>query len=172
MFDDRSGMTLVSSSRSARRWISIVLVAAFAGSAAAAPGDNVTVVRNLAGRVGPIIGSALACRDIARPRVRVIVNNFQAVINQAASNDAERDDLSRLLDRYVAGSLASGRIDCREAERQLSNLEQNFTGSASQPSTSLSGVIAPSSAAAAPAPTAPNAPAPVSSSAGGLADNE
>lgn len=176
MSDHGSHATFARSSRSAFQWILIVIVAALTCSAEAMAGDNVTVVRDLAGRVGPIIGSALACRDIARPRVRVIVNNFQAVINQAASNEAERDDLNRALDRYVAGGLASGRIDCKLAEQQLSYLEQNLSGPAPQSSTSpasptLSGVIAPSSAAAATAPAAP-IPAPVSSPVGGVTDSE
>jgi ABC-type branched-subunit amino acid transport system substrate-binding protein len=117
------------------------------------------VVRDLAGRVGPIIGSALACRDIARTRVQVIADKFQAVIREASSNEAERDDLTRLLDRYVAdgrGAVTSGRLDCRSADRQLAELEQSLAG----PGPSLAGVIAPASAAAATAPTAPLPPAP------------
>src|ERR1700760_2409327 len=38
------------------------------------------VVRDLASRIGPIIGSAQVCRDIERARVQVIVDKFQAVI--------------------------------------------------------------------------------------------
>ena len=53
-------------------------------------GDNTEVVRDLAGRVGPIVGSALACPDIARPRIQVIVDKFAAVIREASSNEAER----------------------------------------------------------------------------------
>jgi branched-chain amino acid transport system substrate-binding protein len=152
MSDHWSHLTLVRSSRSALRWAAFLLGAAFISTASAAPGDNITIVRDLAGRVGPIIGSALACRDIARPRVQLIADKFQAVIREASSNEAERDDLTRLLDRYVADgrtAVSSGRIDCRVAERQLSDLEQSIAGP------SLSGALAPSSAAAATAPTAP-----------------
>src|SRR5262245_15395311 len=52
--------------------------ALLANSASAAPGDNLSVVRDLASRVGPIIGSALACQNIARSRVQVIIDKFQA----------------------------------------------------------------------------------------------
>jgi branched-chain amino acid transport system substrate-binding protein len=100
-----------------------------AGAAHAAPGDNLKVVRELGSRVGPIIGSALACRDIARPRIQVIIEKFQAVIREASTNDADRDELTRLLDRYVAdgrGSVTSGRMDCRAADRQLAELEQSI----------------------------------------------
>jgi len=58
------------------RWMTILLGALLASVAGAAPGDNMNVVRDLAGRVGPIIGSALACRDIARPRIQAIVDKY------------------------------------------------------------------------------------------------
>lgn len=140
------------------RWIGLLVGLAIATPASAAS-NGTDVVRDLAGRVGPIIGSALACRDIARTRVQVIADKFQAVIREASSNEAERDDLTRLLDRYVAdgrGAVTSGRMDCRAADRQLAELEQSLAG----PGPSLSGVIAPASAAAATAPTAPLPPPP------------
>jgi branched-chain amino acid transport system substrate-binding protein len=180
MSDQGSHMTFARSSRPALRWISVLFVAAFAGSATVAADDNLTVVRDLAGRVGPIIGSAAACRDIARPRVQVIADKFRIVIDEAASNEAEHADLTRLLDRYAAdgrAAVTSGRIDCKLAERQLSFLEQSLAGSASSPSqssASLSGLMAPSSAAAATAPSAPMvaAQAPVSSPVRGVTDRE
>ena len=43
------------------------LVLGMAGSARAA--GEINIVRDLAGRVGPVIGSAQACRDIGRPRI-------------------------------------------------------------------------------------------------------
>src|ERR1700676_3997073 len=126
------------------RWMTILLGALLASVAGAATGDNMNVVRDLAGRVGPIIGSALACRDIARPRIQVIADKFAAVIKEASSNEAERADLTQLLDRNVAaalGAVTSGQMDCRRAERQLADLERSIAGS------SLSSVIGPSSAA-------------------------
>jgi len=143
------------------RWI-VVFGALFAGAASAAAGDKTDVVRDLAGRVGPIVGSALACRDIARPRIQVIVDKFAAVISEAASTEAERSDLTQSLDRSVADgrtAVTTGRIDCRSADRQLADLERSIAGpgpgAGPGPSPSLSAVIAPSSAAAATAPTAP-----------------
>jgi hypothetical protein len=59
-----------------------------AGAAEAAPGDKTDIVRDLAGRVGPMVGSALACRDIARPPIQVIVDKFTAVITQFSYGDA------------------------------------------------------------------------------------
>jgi branched-chain amino acid transport system substrate-binding protein len=95
----------------------------------AAPGDRKDVVRDLAGRVGPMVGSALACRDIARPRIQVIVDKFTAVITQFSASEAERADLTQLLDRNIAdgrAAVTSGRMDCRLAERQLADLEQSI----------------------------------------------
>src|SRR6267378_5281853 len=117
-----------------------------AGTAGAAAGDRIDVVRDLAGRVGPIVGSALACRDIARPRIQLIVDKFTAVITEASSNEAERSDLTQLLERSVAdgsGAVTSGRIDCRSADRQLADLERSIATPA------LPAVIAPPSVAAA-----------------------
>src|ERR1700737_3134726 len=134
------------------RWMAILVGILFASAAGAAPGSKTDVVRDLAGRVGPIVGSALACQDIARPRIRVIVDKFAAVIKEASSNEAEREDLTQLLDRSVAegrGAVTAGKIDCAQADRQLSDLERSIAGP------TLAGVIAPSSAAAATAPAAP-----------------
>jgi ABC-type branched-subunit amino acid transport system substrate-binding protein len=113
------------------------------------------------------VGSALACTDIARPRIQTIVDKFAAVIREASSNEAERDDLTQLLNRSVAdgrGAVAAGKIDCRLAERQLADLERSIAGP------SLSGVIAP--AAAATSPAAPAAPAAAASQVRGVTDRE
>ena len=138
------------------------LIASLAGAAGAVPGDNAGIVRELASRVGPIVGSALACHNIAQPRIQMIADKFRAVIREVSSNEAERDDLSRMFDRYVTdgrSAVVAGRMDCKSADRQLADLEQSLAGP------SLSGVIGPSAAVAAPAPVAaaaaPPAPAAV-----------
>ena len=110
-----SGMPFGAECAMTRRWMTILFSALLAGAAGAA-GDKTDVVRDLAGRVGPIVGSALACPDIARPRIQVIVDKFAAVIKEASSNEAERDDLTQLLDRSVAdgrSAVTTGKIDCR-----------------------------------------------------------
>jgi branched-chain amino acid transport system substrate-binding protein len=147
----------------APRWMTILLGVVLASEASAAPGGQTEVVRDLAGRVGPMVGSALACQDIARPRIQVIVDKFTAVIREASSNEDERDDLTKLFDRSVAngrGAVTTGKMDCKLAERQLADLERSIAGPAS------SGTIAPSSAAA-------TAIAPVvSTTARGVSDRE
>ena len=77
------------------RWTSFLLSAFFITAAEAAPGDKMELVRDLAGRVGPVIGSALACPDITRPRIQSVIEKFAAVIRDAASNEAQRSDLAQ-----------------------------------------------------------------------------
>jgi ABC-type branched-subunit amino acid transport system substrate-binding protein len=124
---------------------------------AAAPGDNVGVVRDLASRVGPILGAALACQDVAQSRVQLVADKFRAVIRDVSTSEAERGDISQLFDRYVMdgrGALTSGRTDCKSADRQLADLERSISGP------SLAAVIGPAAANAAPAPVASTAPPP------------
>jgi len=151
---DRAGMKM----RASARWAVALSCALLTGAAGAAtPGDNVSVVRDLASRVGPIVGSALACPEISHPRIQVIADKFRAVIREVSTNEAERDDVSRLFDRYVSdgrGSVSAGRVDCKSADRQLTDLETSISGP------SLASVIGPSSANAAPAPVASVAPPP------------
>jgi branched-chain amino acid transport system substrate-binding protein len=138
-------------SRGLARCAIVVCGFLLAGSAAAAPGDNVGVVRDLAGRVGPILGSALACQDIPQSRIQVVADKFRAVIRDVSSSEAERDDISQTFNRYVVdgrGAVTAGRVDCKLADRQLADLERSISGP------SLASVIAPSAANAAPAPLA------------------
>ncbi len=142
------------------------------GTAGAAAGDKTDVVRDLAGRVGPIVGSASACRDIARPRVQLISDKFAGVIAEASSNEAERSDLTLLFERSVAdgrNAVTAGRMDCRLAERQLADIERSIAGSAPN---SLAAVVAPSSAAAATAPTTSVTPIAVGPPVRGITDQE
>ena len=118
------------------RWTSFLLSAFFITAAEAAPGDRIELVRDLAGRVGPVIGSGLACPDIARPRIQSVIEKFAAVIRDAASNEAQRSDLAQLFDRSVAdgrGMVMSGRMDCGQADRRLADLEQSLAPSAPGP---------------------------------------
>src|SRR3977135_4259925 len=110
------------------RWAILFLSCALLTGEGAAASDKANIVRDLAGRVGPILGSALACQDIARPRIQLIVDKFTAVIAEASTTAAERSDLTQLLDRNVAngrGAVTSGQTDCRQADRQLTDLERS-----------------------------------------------
>lgn len=133
------------------RWIKLLFVVLLASAASAAPADKTQVVRDLAGRVGSVVGSALACQEIARPRIQGVADKFAAVIKEASSNEAERADLTQLFDLSAAGgrsAVMTGKVDCKLAERQLSDLERSIAGPA------LSNTISPSSAAGATAAAA------------------
>src|SRR6267142_491972 len=173
MCADRSNMTLASRRFAMIARLTLFLFSALlAGTAGAAAGDKTDVVRDLAGRVGPIVGSASACRDIARPRIQVITDKFAAVIKEAATNEAERSDLTQSFDRSVAegrSAVTTGRTDCRSADRQLADLERSIGGTGPGPSVAA---IAPSSAAAATSPTAPVAQLPPGSPVRGVTDQE
>jgi len=81
--------------------------ALLASPASAARDGSADVVRDLAVRVGPIVGGALACREIARSRLQIIVDKFHTVIRDTAGNEAEHADIAQ----------ASGGVDGRMLKR-------------------------------------------------------
>ena len=120
-------LTVVRSSCLKARGVILVCGALLATGANAAPGDNLSVVRDLASRVGPIIGSALACKNSTRPRVQVIIDKFKTVIRGASASEVDRADVARLLDRYVADgrtAVTTGKTDCRIADRQVDMMNE------------------------------------------------
>jgi branched-chain amino acid transport system substrate-binding protein len=137
------------------RWMTIFYSALLVGASAQAhAAGKADIVRDLAGRVGPIIGSASACVDIARPRINSIVEKFTAVIRESASSDAERGDLTRLLDRSVAEgrvAVTAGRTDCRTAGRQFADLEQSL-GAPAVPVAAVPANVVPANVVPAAAP--------------------
>jgi hypothetical protein len=83
------------------RW-SALLIAGLLATPATAAGTNADVVRGLAARVGPIVGSASACQAIDQGRVQAIVDKFREVIREASVGGSDRDDLTRVFNGYVA----------------------------------------------------------------------
>jgi ABC-type branched-subunit amino acid transport system substrate-binding protein len=167
MSDYRSDNTQALRGTRRLRCTLVVLGTLMASAATAAPA-NTDVVRDLALRVGPIIGSALACRDIARPRIQTIVDKFVAVIKETAPNEAARTELTQVLDRSVAegrAAVTSGQADCKTTDIRLSDLERSIA----VPAPSLAGIIGPSAAVAA---TTATAPVNVASAQRGVTDRE
>jgi len=104
-------------------------------AANAAPGD-IDVVRDLAARIGPIIGSASACDDIAPRRSQTIADKFSQVIREASSSEPDRAALGRLFDAQVAAGrklVTTAQMDCKGAERQLAGLEQSLGMTSPEP---------------------------------------
>ena len=121
----------------------------------------------------------LACRDIARPVFSSSSISSQRRSRKPRANDAERSDLTQMLDRNVAdgrGAVTSGRIDCAQADRQLpiSSGRSPRAGFARRDRTA-SACRRPSVASsfsAATAATAPTAPVPVGPAVRGVTDRE
>ena len=145
------------------RWSVLLLGTCFLLPAAPAlAAVSPDVVRDLASRVGPVIGQAATCPAIAQGRVQTIIDQFGEVIRQAASTTTERDLLIRSFNSSIAegrGRIASAQVNCQTAERQLSELERSLSQQPSAAPT-MSLTLAPSSAAAATQPTA-NLPPPL-----------
>jgi len=136
------------------------------GSAFAGPVD---VVRDLAARVGPIVGQASTCQDIAQGRVQTIVDQFREVIRQASPSDADRDGLIRNFNGFIAegrNRMAAAQLNCQTADRQLAELERSLSNQPAAPA--ASSIIAPYSAAASTNPAAAMSAAPVH----GVTDHE
>jgi branched-chain amino acid transport system substrate-binding protein len=148
----------------------VFLVGALLASPASAAANSVDIVRDLAGRVGPIVGAALSCRDIARSRLQVVVDKFQTVIHDTSDQETDRADLAAAFDRGITdgtNALTAGKTNCATAGKQFAELE----GALSEPgSASFANAIGPSLATAATAAAAattatamaPAAPAPAS----------
>ncbi len=158
------------------RWTSILVSSLFITAAQAAPGDKIELVRDLAGRVGPVIGSALSCPDITRPRVQSVIEKFAAVIRDAASNEAQRSDLAQQFDRSVAdgrNAVSTGRMDCVQAERRLADLEQSLSPAAPPAAaTTVPSLATPAFAAPSPLSTTANNLAVPATAVRGVSDNE
>jgi branched-chain amino acid transport system substrate-binding protein len=135
------------------RW-SAFLIASLMATPAVAAGTNADVVRGLAARVGPIVGSASACQAIDQGRVQAIVDKFREVIREASVGGSDRDELTRVFNGYVADGrnrVGAAQTDCTTAGRQLVDLERSLGQAAP---TQTSNLLAPSAALAATAPTA------------------
>jgi ABC-type branched-subunit amino acid transport system substrate-binding protein len=120
-----------------------------AGAAQAADGSRAGVVRELAARVGPVVGAATACRSIARPRIQAVMDTFSTLVNDATT-ETEFAEISQSLDLSIADgsrSVATGKLDCATADRQLADLERVV-------GTAAPSLTAPSAAAPAAAPGA------------------
>ncbi|CCD88122.1 putative ABC-type branched-chain amino acid transport system, periplasmic component [Bradyrhizobium sp. ORS 285] len=144
------------------RWCALLLGVCFLASPASALAISPDAVRDLASRVGPVVGQAATCREIAQGRVQTIIDQFSEVIRQGSSNTGERDGLIRSFNSYIAegrGRVASSQVNCQTAERQLAELERSLSQQQSA-APSLSFSLAPSTAAAATQPTA-NLPPPL-----------
>ncbi|MGJ4948848.1 ABC transporter substrate-binding protein [Bradyrhizobium sp. HKCCYLS20291] len=110
-------------------WSALIIGSLFAAPLSSALAAAPDVVRDLAGRVGPIVGQASTCPDITQGRVQNIVEKFREAIRQASNNDGERDQLMRGFNGYIAEGRSRGgasQAACANVERQLTDLERSL----------------------------------------------
>lgn len=96
--------------------------------AAATPRDEkANVVRQLAVRVGSVLGAASACRSIAQPRIKGVTDKITEVIKGSTANKDELSSILQAFELSVAGgqrAISGGQTDCATAERELGELER------------------------------------------------
>jgi ABC-type branched-subunit amino acid transport system substrate-binding protein len=117
----------------------------------AQPDEKMDAARDIAARVGQILGGAAACRDIAPPRIKNMDEKLQAVLTFATSN---ADNFNALKQVYVR-SLAEGQRtvtsrlkECAAVDRDLADLENAIKTSPPTPSglTAFAGAAPPATA--------------------------
>jgi len=110
----------------------IAMVMAAPGIAGAGSrNDRTDLMRELARRVGQVVGAASACRDVAAPRIEAISDKVTAVIRHAGADDREIAALLEMLDRSVADgrlAVASRQLDCATADHAFMDLESSVGG--------------------------------------------
>ncbi|CCD95066.1 putative ABC-type branched-chain amino acid transport system, periplasmic component [Bradyrhizobium sp. ORS 375] len=111
-------------------WSALIIGSLVSASISPAFAAATDAVRDLAGRVGPIVGQASACPGIAQGRVQTIVDKFREAIRQSSNNDGERDQLTRTFNGYIAegrSRTGSSQGNCAAAEQQLAELERSLS---------------------------------------------
>ena len=134
--------------------------ALLANSASASPGENLSAVRGPRRRLGPIIGSALACPYIARPRGGAIMDKFQFVISEDVINPSMLigTDLAPISSTATSPRWSQRRGDGKDGlpgSRTVRSPTRTILGTspAAPPGPSLADAIAPAAANASTTPT-------------------
>src|SRR5215831_2238558 len=117
---------------STKRWAHFVCVGTsfivfLTAAARSESTDNISVVRELAGQVGQIVGKAMACAPI-QPMAVGIVNRVHEVIQDLGGTDTDRAYLTQLFDGVVSTArvaTSSERVDCGAVAREIADLEQS-----------------------------------------------
>jgi ABC-type branched-subunit amino acid transport system substrate-binding protein len=104
----------------------VAAVVPLSGGIDAQPDEKLEAARDIAGRVGLILGGAIACRDITPARIKAMGDKLQAMFSFATG---KADDLSALRQIYEKNLWEGQRIvtsrqkDCKAVERDLADLE-------------------------------------------------
>jgi ABC-type branched-subunit amino acid transport system substrate-binding protein len=112
------------------QYLALVVAAAVAVPAPtgprAQPDEKVEVARDLAARVGQILGAAVVCRDIAPSRIQNMSDKLNAVFSFTTSSTDDLHSLKQIYDKNAGDgqrAVSSRRKDCAAVERDLADLE-------------------------------------------------
>jgi branched-chain amino acid transport system substrate-binding protein len=133
--------------------------------------DKMEVTRDVAARVGQILGGAGACRDINPVRIKSVSDKLQAVLNFATNNPNDLKALKQVYEKNLGDgerAVTSRRQECGAVERDLAGLENAIRTPTSSAASSSTGA-APAARTVVPNPVlanpivaaAPVAPPPV-----------
>src|SRR5215470_6714024 len=90
----------------------------------AQPDEKMTVTRDIAARVGQILGGAGACRDIASARIKTMSEKLQSVFYFATGNADDLDSLKQIYEKNLGEgqrAVTNRRKDCAGVERDLAD---------------------------------------------------
>ena len=123
--------------------------------------QSIDDLRGLVGEVGPVMGSAMACKTIPRSNVDKVINEFWKVLQQSVSQN-DRAELSDLFTRSLAdgrAAIKSGKTNCEATQQRFTAMEQSISGPerSADPAHPASTVPPAAPAAATAAPAAPTA---------------
>ena len=110
--------------------LGVALVIPTSISTTAQRNERIEAARDLAARVGQLLGAASVCREIARPRIKNMSDMLMDVLKSATANADELNAIKQSYDRSVAEgqrAIASRRIECAAADRELAGLESAVT---------------------------------------------
>jgi ABC-type branched-subunit amino acid transport system substrate-binding protein len=130
-------------------------------SIVAQPDEKMDVSRDLAARVGQILGSAGACREIAPARIRSMSDKLQSVFNFATGNVNDLNALKQIYEKNLGDgqrAVAARQKACAAVERDFADLESAITSPSGSPP-GLTAFSSPTSPAAAPVIPLPAPPA-------------
>ena len=120
----------------------------------AQPDEKMGVTRDIAARVGQILGGASACKDVAPARIKTMSDKLQSVFNFATGNAADLKALKQLYEKNaIEGQRAvtARQKECAAVERDFAELEGAIKSPAVPPS-GLTAFSGPAPAATPPAP--------------------
>jgi ABC-type branched-subunit amino acid transport system substrate-binding protein len=124
--------------------------------------EKVQAAQSLATRVGQILGAAIACRDIGRPRITAMNDMLLEVLKASSPNPDELNAIRQLYEKSLAdgqNAVSNRRLDCAAADRNLANLEKAVTGTPTAAATPQTSPPSPPAAPLAPPRAAEPAPA-------------